>query len=434
MKDRGRSNGVPLFVRIAAGYGVVLLVMLGVTALTLLRLQQVTAVADRLSRRDAPALQAIDDLRLQLSDQQLAVSRFVLSGISTPGGREDLLQPFFRADDVIFGDLAALDQFEAGAGQAGLASALSRLRGEIEAVETVSNGEIAAVRAGTQPHADVAGVAAQADSARSMAAAIGDQVGLQIRVSAVDAQQSASDSARLVLGASVLGLTFSVVVAIIVTLNISAPLRRLTATANRIAAGEMVEPAPSRRRDEIGSLSRAVTEMVRTLNQQAGELRQLADADELTGLVNRRGFMMLAEHQLRLADRQQTSLSLVFLDVDQFKSINDQFGHDEGDRALRELAGLLLATFRKSDVVARLGGDEFCILMADIDPSGLETVLRRCREGVAAFNRESRFPWRLSVSLGLATYDAAHPEPLEALIASADRAMYRDKEQSRAAA
>ena len=163
------------------------------------------------------------------------------------------------------------------------------------------------------------------------------------------------------------------------------------------------------------------------------QVRQLAIADELTGLMNRRGFMMLAEHQRSLADRKGTSLSLVFLDIDRFKLINDQFGHEEGDRALRELTGLLLRTFRRSDVVARLGGDEFVVLLPDINAEGLRTVLDRVRKNMAAFNNEARFAWRLEISLGVVVYDATHPSSLEALMASADQAMYREKARSRLA-
>jgi two-component system cell cycle response regulator len=163
------------------------------------------------------------------------------------------------------------------------------------------------------------------------------------------------------------------------------------------------------------------------------QVRQLAIADELTGLVNRRGFMLLAEYQRSLADRNGTSLCMIFLDIDRFKRINDEFGHEEGDKALRELAGLLLRTFRRSDVVARLGGDEFIVLMADINNDGLRTDLDRVEKNIAAFNREARFKWHLSISVGVARSDPVAPAPLEVLIAAADQAMYKAKEQSRLA-
>ena len=139
---------------------------------------------------------------------------------------------------------------------------------------------------------------------------------------------------------------------------------------------------------------RYATERHRLLQQ----VRQLAIQDELTGLVNRRGFMLMADHLCSLADRKGTSISLVFIDVDRFKRVNDEFGHEEGDRALRELATLLLRTFRRSDVVARLGGDEFIVLLGDINSDGLRTVLKRMRNNVAAFNQESRFSWRLATA------------------------------------
>src|ERR1700738_4044498 len=98
------------------------------------------------------------------------------------------------------------------------------------------------------------------------------------------------------------------------------------------------------------------------------QVRQLAVNDELTGLLNRRGFLLLAEHQRSLADRKGTSLGLVFVDIDHFKSINDTFGHEEGDPALKELARLLQRTFRRSDIVARIGGDEFIVMLTEINP------------------------------------------------------------------
>jgi diguanylate cyclase (GGDEF)-like protein len=168
-------------------------------------------------------------------------------------------------------------------------------------------------------------------------------------------------------------------------------------------------------------------------NRLLEQVRQLAIIDELTGLMNRRGFMMLADHQRNLADRKGTSLTLMYLDVDHFKLINDQFGHEEGDRALRELSAVLLHTFRRSDVVARLGGDEFVVLMADVNSDGLRTVLDRVRKNLAALSQDSRFSWRLAVSVGVVQYDAANPATLEGLLAAADQAMYREKQASRVA-
>ena len=88
-------------------------------------------------------------------------------------------------------------------------------------------------------------------------------------------------------------------------------------------------------------------------------LQQLSYNDELTGLLNRRGFLSMAQQQLKIAQREDWQLVLLFADLDSLKNINDNFGHTEGDRALKNVAAVLKKTFRTSDLLARLGGDEW---------------------------------------------------------------------------
>src|SRR6202011_5706141 len=107
---------LPLFVRIAAGYGLILLVMLGIAALTLVRLHDTAAVTDHLSRVDVPELALIDEWPLQILNEQTALPRFEEAVYTVPRGSEDLLPPYFRLHDQIFGHVATLAQFENDAG------------------------------------------------------------------------------------------------------------------------------------------------------------------------------------------------------------------------------------------------------------------------------------------------------------------------------
>jgi diguanylate cyclase (GGDEF)-like protein len=156
------------------------------------------------------------------------------------------------------------------------------------------------------------------------------------------------------------------------------------------------------------------------------ELSNLALKDELTGLYNRRGFLALADRQLKLARRSERSLLLFFIDLDGLKEINDVFGHTEGDAALRWTADALRATFRDSDVVARFGGDEFAALAIEASVQSEASIRERLTEYLNSVRRKDTHR-KFSVSLGTARFDPWHPASIRELIAEADRAMYELK-------
>jgi diguanylate cyclase (GGDEF)-like protein len=156
------------------------------------------------------------------------------------------------------------------------------------------------------------------------------------------------------------------------------------------------------------------------------ELGNLALTDELTGLYNRRGFMALAERQLKLGRRSGRGMLLFVMDVDRLKQINDSFGHFEGDRALKRTADALGETFRDSDVVARLGGDEFAVLAVDAtghSEATIKTRLFECLESISAEQPDSE----ISISLGVARFDPSKRASIAQLMAKADQAMYEQK-------
>jgi two-component system, cell cycle response regulator len=154
----------------------------------------------------------------------------------------------------------------------------------------------------------------------------------------------------------------------------------------------------------------------------------------LTGLYNRRGFLTLAEQQMKTASRFQRGLVLLFADLDRMKWINDNLGHPEGDRALTAIAGILKATFRESDIVARWGGDEFVVLAAETSEDSADMVTGRLVDHLAAANRPSQRGYQLSLSVGTARYDPGLPCSIDELLAHADQSMYAQKRARRASA
>jgi diguanylate cyclase (GGDEF)-like protein len=163
-------------------------------------------------------------------------------------------------------------------------------------------------------------------------------------------------------------------------------------------------------------------------------LRSLSLIDDLTGLYNRRGFSDLGEQYLKLARRSGRGVTMVYLDLDRFKTINDSLGHHVGDRALLKVADILRATFRRSDIIARLGGDEFGVLALEAADESSDLLVQRLRERVNEFNQSSPEPYQLSVSIGMAHHDHDMRVRLEDMVAEADNAMYREKYEKRATA
>ena len=154
-------------------------------------------------------------------------------------------------------------------------------------------------------------------------------------------------------------------------------------------------------------------------------LLSLSLMDELTGLHNRRGFISLAEQRLKLTSRQGVRSTLIFIDVDNLKCINDTFGHREGDGALQQIAGLLRECLRESDIIGRLGGDEFCVLLSHTDAAGDLLICQRLVQLIDRSNKNCKRGYALSVSIG--AVDISGPEELEQQIGRADALMYEHK-------
>jgi diguanylate cyclase (GGDEF)-like protein/PAS domain S-box-containing protein len=160
------------------------------------------------------------------------------------------------------------------------------------------------------------------------------------------------------------------------------------------------------------------------------QLERLATTDDLTGLRNRRSFQAIGAEELQRARAEQHPLSLVLLDVDQFKLINDTHGHEIGDFALRRLASVLRMVVRSGDVIARVGGEEFTILLPNTNLAQAKALAERLCQQLGNQDIEGAKRFRLTVSVGVAGLD---PEvvSLNELLRRADSALYRAKEQGR---
>lgn len=158
-------------------------------------------------------------------------------------------------------------------------------------------------------------------------------------------------------------------------------------------------------------------------------LKQLALIDDLTGLFNRRAFMNLAEHQMKIAKRKNINVYILFCDLDGFKKINDNFGHPEGDIVLKEFADVLKESFRESDIIARYGGDEFIVLAVDVHENGQELVQSRLYHNLEKQNKDLKRPFNLTVSIGAVLHKPESEETLYDLIDQVDALMYEQKKK-----
>ncbi|MGL4517368.1 MAG: sensor domain-containing diguanylate cyclase [Shewanella sp.] len=174
----------------------------------------------------------------------------------------------------------------------------------------------------------------------------------------------------------------------------------------------------------LGQREKALLSDLASMVESELQAIQMATIDELTGITNRRGFMLLGEKSLQYAFRVKLPLSLLFLDLNHFKEINDKFGHDIGDDALRQMAEILCNVFRDADIFARLGGDEFVVLLPGSGSEHGQRTLKRLNQALKNFNANSGKPYQLSCSIGIVEYDATTAPDINMLLCLADDEMY----------
>ena len=211
------------------------------------------------------------------------------------------------------------------------------------------------------------------------------------------------------------------------------PLLRAARQAEKMARGEIaLAPLQVVRDDEIGHLTEAFNRLLAKLGEHQAELGRLAHYDILTGLPNRKLLDDRLRQRLASGEQGSSATAVLYLDLDGFKQLNDTFGHDAGDEALRRIAQRLLGLVKSTDTVARIGGDEFVVLVADFDgpaEHAARHLAQQCIDAISQPLQVQQIQVRIGVSIGIALTQGG--ETPEALLVAADKAMYQAKQGGR---
>jgi len=210
------------------------------------------------------------------------------------------------------------------------------------------------------------------------------------------------------------------------------PIHRLSAAARDMSAGNLDVSLPVRGNDEMADLTRAFNEMALRVRESQQTLESLAITDGLTGLYNRRHFEDAVDKELRRCERDGRTSSLLFLDLDQFKSYNDRWGHTQGDVELKRVSDAVKESIRATDVAFRYGGEELAVLLNSCPKEQAAHVAEKICDAVRA---PAQKPGALegrttTISIGVATYPE-DGQGVRVLVDAADAALYAAKAQGR---
>jgi diguanylate cyclase (GGDEF)-like protein len=173
--------------------------------------------------------------------------------------------------------------------------------------------------------------------------------------------------------------------------------------------------------------------LIQELESSKNALKHLSETDPMTKLWNRRYFGYASKNILELAKRDKTALTVVMLDIDKFKEVNDTYGHNVGDDIIISLANILLEMTRKSDLACRFGGEEFILLLPETSLEGAMVIAEKIRKKVESFSLhlEDEREVNVTVSLGVSQVDTENDLSIESAIKRADIALYKAKEKGR---
>ena len=258
-------------------------------------------------------------------------------------------------------------------------------------------------------------------------------------------QRTMASRLDLLIGVGILAAVAAIPLGFLLVRRIVSPLEGLAGAMNRFSRGELDVRSSVTRTDEIGRLAVAFNRMAdehqrtherivrlnadleKRVAERTEQLRELASREPLTGLYNRRYFNEMLEHRFSEAMRYENELSCIMLDLDDFKKVNDRFGHQAGDKLLVLTAETITRQLRTADVAARFGGDEFIVLLPQTDSDRAQILSERIAEQLLEQVRTRLAGVSITVSIGIASLPSPEITSAEGLIRAADNALYDAK-------
>lgn len=414
--------------RFLLGMGVMLLPLVGLAAIALFSYQSVTSALDDVVEEATEELAIVQRLQLLIQRAMIAEHDAVANDSADPAARDRLNEAHQRVQKV-FDDLRRRP------------FALPEERALIQAAreEWQQGRQLSDVLFSTpRPSLDQTFVREieRAHAHHNRALEKLDQVHT-LGQQEMNAQLGYAISLRrkTLFGAGfvfAIGLGIAVTVGMALARSVLTPLRGLERSAERFGAGDLSSRVQPIGDDELAQLAGTFNTMADKLAQSQALLRELSTHDSLTGLVNYRELHRLLADEAERSRRYGRPFSLLMLDIDHFKSINDTYGHLSGDKALRALAALIRGEVRPTDVVARYGGEEFVLVLPETAGPGAMTLAERLRARVAGHTVAvtADHPISMTVSIGVASYpDSANS--VQKLLSAADQALYTAKSAGR---
>lgn len=230
----------------------------------------------------------------------------------------------------------------------------------------------------------------------------------------------------------IIALLIAIIIGVILSRSIIKPLKKMEVATGRLSSGDLTYRIDNDRDDELGRLAHAFNLMADRLERSYKAMQTISIHDQLTGLYNRRETYRRLNEEIRRYRRYGHSFSLMMLDIDRFKNINDEFGHQVGDSALYFIAQAIQKELRPTDHLCRYGGDEFIAILPETRTNGALAIAERAHRAVAAgrINVNGGPPLRLTITIGIADFPA-DADSVDEIVAAADQAMFNAKKAGR---